>query len=109
MKCPNCGYEFSRNTTSTQMLMKALEINVASGPAPSFILYRITRSGTVLSRLEANNALVSFKKGSRTRYFIVTPVGLKRLVARGLVPPEKEQEYERILKRLIEEWIPEIH
>jgi hypothetical protein len=106
MRCPNCGYEFSRSTTSTQTLMKALEVNIAQGPAPSSILYRITRGGTITSRLEANEALVSFKEGSRTRYFIVTPIGLRRLVARGLVPPEKEQEYERILRRLIEEWVP---
>jgi hypothetical protein len=104
MRCPNCGYEFSRSTTSTQTLMKALEVNIAQGPAPRSVLY--TEGGTILSRLEANGALVGFKGGSRARHFIVTPIGLRRLVARGLVPPEKEQEYERILRRLIEEWVP---
>jgi len=108
MKCPRCGYVFYTNPLATKTLLRTLEVNLKQGPAPRSA-YRdfMPQTGIVLTRLVANNLLVCFRDDDKQkRFFILTPSGLYKLIERGLVPPEKEQEYKQILKRLIEEWVP---
>jgi len=107
MRCPRCGYEFTPNPVTTKILLRTLEANLREGPVPARVYKDITTSGCYLIRLVSNGSIIRFvPDGSKSGRYILTPIGLKRLVARGLVPPEKEQEYERILRRLIEEWVP---
>jgi len=106
MKCPRCGYVFYTNPLATKTLLRTLEVNLKQGPAPRSAYRDFMKTGIVLTRLVANNLLVCFRDDKQKRFFILTPSGLHKLIERGLVPLEKEQEYRQILKRLIEEWVP---